>query len=223
MSELDKTNYPAFIQALSQAALESEGPRRYPGYPTISLPRGERKWVPQSLEKALLKRRRMGRLPVELPPAKSLAHVLRYAHSVCAEGGRGPTPSAGGLQALELYLLSFGEGWLAPGGYHYDRAGHLLTSHFSGAERCQIEQDWVPSLSTVEGGSLVWILVGDLARVEQKYTHRASQFLLLEAGHLMQNLCLLCPTVPLGAFFEQALKVAFRLRPTDLVLYAGIS
>lgn len=222
MSELDKTNYPAFLKGLREVIPDSAEPRSYPGYPTIDLPQGERKWVPQRLEKALLKRRRKSQLPEELPSAKSLAHILRHAHGVCGEDARGPTPSAGGLQALELYLVNCVEGWLPTGGYHYDRKAHLLTRHFEGAERRQVEQDWVPSMATVQGGSLVWVLVGNLARVEQKYGHRANQFLLLEAGHLMQNLCLLSDTVPLGAFFEQALKQAFRLHSTDLVLYAGI-
>jgi hypothetical protein len=78
-------------------------------------------------------------------------------------------------------------------------------------------------LVTTEGGSLLWILVGNLDRVEKKYSFRALQFLLLEAGHLMQNLCLLIPTIPLGGFFEQQLGEAFRLPATDRVLYVGIA
>ena len=51
--------------------------------------------------------------------------------------------------------------------------------------------------------------------------------LLLEAGHLMQNLCLASvslglATVPLGGFFEQDLARAFALPATDRVLYIGL-
>ena len=84
----------------------------------------------------------------------------------------------------------------------------------------------VPSLPMVEGGSLLWVLVGDGARLEDKYGDRSQRFLLLEAGHLMQNLCLVSAslgwaTVPLGSFLEQDIARAFVLPPTDLVLYVG--
>jgi nitroreductase len=51
--------------------------------------------------------------------------------------------------------------------------------------------------------------------------------LLLEAGHLMQNLCLLSQslgltTVPLGGFFERELARRLTLLESDEVLYAGV-
>ena len=51
--------------------------------------------------------------------------------------------------------------------------------------------------------------------------------LLLEAGHLMQNLCLVSAslkraTVPLGAFFERDVAAALGLPATDLPLYVGL-
>jgi nitroreductase len=73
----------------------------------------------------------------------------------------------------------------------------------------------------------LWLLVGDAARVRAKYSERAIRFLLLEAGHLMQNICLLSlslglVTIPLGGFFEQELGRRMHLPDTDLVLYAGL-
>jgi nitroreductase len=85
----------------------------------------------------------------------------------------------------------------------------------------------VPSLELVRGGALAWILVGDHARVAARYGRRALRFLTLEAGHLMQNLCLashaakLC-TIPLGGFFERPLARALQAPRTDRVLYAGV-
>lgn len=85
----------------------------------------------------------------------------------------------------------------------------------------------MPSLVTVEGGALVWVIVGDGARVSAKYGARGLRFLLLEAGHLMQNLCLIAAdlglaTVPLGGFYEQPLARALQLPPSDEVLYTGV-
>jgi nitroreductase len=85
----------------------------------------------------------------------------------------------------------------------------------------------VPSLSLVSGGALLWFLVGDAGRVARKYGERADRFLLLEAGHSMQNLCLLSVslglvTLPLGGVLERKVAHALRLTAHDLVLYAGV-
>lgn len=110
--------------------------------------------------------------------------------------------------------------------YHYDRAGHHLSQIDSGATR-EGWQSSVPSLGQIEGGALAWALVGDEARVTAKYGERGERFLLLEAGHLMQNLCLASvslnlATVPLGGFFEREIARAFALPSEDRVLYLGL-
>ena len=63
--------------------------------------------------------------------------------------------------------------------------------------------------------------------MQLKYGERGIRFLLLEAGHLMQNLCLLSAslgvsTLPLGGYFERDIAQAFRLPKGDLVLYVGL-
>ncbi|HEU0108214.1 MAG TPA: nitroreductase family protein, partial [Vicinamibacteria bacterium] len=87
-------------------------------------------------------------------------------------------------------------------------------------------REFVPSLDLIEGGALLWVIVGDAARMERKYALRGFRFLLLEAGHLMQNLCLLSATLrlctlPLGGFFEAEIARELQLPAGDTVLYAG--
>jgi SagB-type dehydrogenase family enzyme len=135
-------------------------------------------------------------------------------------------PSAGGLQALELYVAWLASAWLPPGVYHYDRAGHHLSRVVAGADRARW-RDLLPSSVQYEGGALVWLLVGDGDRVERKYGARGFRFLLLEAGHLMQNLCLLSEslgltTLPLGGCFEREVARELELPPGDMVLYAAV-
>jgi SagB-type dehydrogenase family enzyme len=130
------------------------------------------------------------------------------------------------LQALELYVISFASGWLPAGAYHYDRQAHALAQLVPEATR----NSWlarVPSLGLVEGGALLWVLVGDADRVMGRYGERGLRFLLLEAGHLMQNLCLLSVslglcTVPLGGYVEADVGRAFSLLAGDRVLYLGV-
>ncbi len=70
------------------------------------------------------------------------------------------------------------------------------------------------------------VLSGRGAAHSGKYGERAARFLLLEAGHLMQNLCLLSEsvgstTLPLGGFFEREIARAVPLPRSDAVLYVG--
>lgn len=228
LTELDRTNWPEIrdrILRFEHDAALSE-PRSYPGYPRWPLDRvGPRLWPP--LDRVLHARRCPRQLGTALPARKTLTRLLHFAHGVHGETWRGPTPSAGGLQALELYFVNFADGWLPAGLYHYARTEHHLTQIAKGVER-EHWQAIVPSLPLVEGGALLWVVVGDQARIQEKYGARGSRFLLLEAGHLMQNLCLLSTslgmsTVPLGAFFENEVAKAFKLPASDVVGYVGVS
>lgn len=226
-AELDRTSFPELrdtVLRYEQQGATSE-PRSYPGYPRWPLPRLRSRLQP-GLDRTLLERHCTQHLDTTLPPSKTLGRLLGFAHGVHASPHRGPTPSAGGLQALEVYPVVLSPGWLPSGIYHYDRSGHSLSQLAPGADRA----DWldlVPSLSLVEGGAVLWVLVGDQARAGAKYLERGARFLLLEAGHLMQNLCLLSAslglaTVPLGGSYERDIARALLLPGTDLVLYVGL-
>jgi SagB-type dehydrogenase family enzyme len=227
-TELDRTTYPGWRDGIlaaeaSGAALPGE-PRSYPGYPRWPLPRCRPRLWP-ALDRVLARRRCVYPLGVELPSRPKLARLLQAAHGITGPNHFGPVPSAGGLQALELYLAVLTAGWLPDGTYHYDRVGHHLSQLTAGCQRKELERA-VPSLEWLEGGSLVWVVVGDGARAAAKYGERGRRFLLLEAGHLMQNLCLLSTslglvTVPLGGFFERDLARRLLLPATDEVLYVG--
>jgi SagB-type dehydrogenase family enzyme len=227
LTELDRTNYPELRDRVlaSEAEPLAVECRSYPGFPCWSLERvGVRCWP--SLDRVLTRRTCVRRLEVKLPSRRQVSRLLQFAHAAREPGGRGPVPSAGGLQCLELYLANFQEDWLAAGLYHYDRLNHCLAQIRAGAERAEwLER--MPSLGHVEGGSLLWILVGDGARMHVKYAERGTRFMLLEAGHLMQNLCLLSAslalcTVPLGGYFEHEIARELHLPNGDCVLYTGV-
>ena len=120
--ELDRTTYPALAHeaAAYEPSAEDGRPRSYPGYPRTALPR-VRARVFGSLDRALAARRSERAVSRALPAARALARLLRSGHG--ALDGRGPAPSAGGLQAIELYVVALADGWLPAGAHHYDRAG----------------------------------------------------------------------------------------------------
>lgn len=228
-TELDRTTFPEWRERILEAgAGEGEGEqpvRSYPGYPRWPLPRSRPRLWP-ALDRVLLQRRCARRLGTALPTADVLGRLLHFSHGVTGEGQRGPVPSAGSLQGLELYLVVFESAWLPAGLYHYGRAGHVLAQIAPAAPRAAW-LTFVPALGLVEGGAVLWIVVGDAQRVQAKYGERGLRFLLLEAGHLMQNLCLLSAslglsTVPLGGYLEQEIAGAFALPAGDRVLDVGV-
>jgi len=226
-STLDRTSLPAFTEAIAAHELSpgSHEPRSYPGYPRLSLPRAAPRLWP-SLDRALQARRSPAELGRVLPSRRALGRLLSMAHGITAPGGRGPSPSAGGLQALEVFLAPLELGWIDPGAYHYDRVGHHLSRVAEGLDRAAWA-DAAPSLALTEGGALLVVLVGDLSRVERKYTRRAERFLLIEAGHVMQCLALVGSSIdlgllPIGGLIERDAHRALALDRGDVVLYAAL-
>jgi SagB-type dehydrogenase family enzyme len=226
LTELDAARFPEFRERIiaAEAAGPEHTPRSYPGYPETALPRPRlRRFA--SLDRTLAARRSVRELEAELPDRAKLARLCWLSHGCNASGGRGPVPSAGSLQSLELYLATLGSGWLEAGVHHYDRAGHHL-SRLRGPLSREHWQQLVPSMVHFSGGSLLLIVVGDAARVDAKYGARGRRMLLLEAGHLMQNLCLVAASsrlavLPLGGFFERAIGKELGLPATDALLYIG--
>ncbi|MGE0713216.1 MAG: SagB/ThcOx family dehydrogenase [Planctomycetota bacterium] len=227
-TELDRARFPEFrdrILAHDAAGPGDHAPRLLPGGVRWRLPRPRARWT-VSFDRVLLGRRSQRRLSPQLPSREVLARLLLLSHAVHAAQGVGPTPSAGGLQALELYLAAWDpQAWLPAGCYHYDRVEHALVRLQEGDTR-EAWRERLPSLDQFEGGALLWVLVGDLARIGPKYGERGARFALLEAGHLMQNLCLasqslgLC-TLPLGGLLEGEAARRLLLPRSDRVLYAG--
>jgi SagB-type dehydrogenase family enzyme len=227
--QLDSTTFPELRDRILEAEVRREAiprePRTYPGYPHWPLPEcSERPFV--AFDRVLAKRRSARELRTTFPAPPILSRLLRTSHGYLEEVAGGPVPSAGSLQALELYLAVWQSSWLPSGIYHYDRRGHYLSQIVSGTTL----QEWhrlVPSLSLNEGGALLWLIIGDEDRVERKYGERGFRFLLLEAGHLMQNLCLVSAslgwvTTPLGGSLDREIARRLQLPPGDQFLYAGI-
>lgn len=225
-TELDRTTFPAFRDQLLEPIVHETAsiPRTYPGYPRWELPAVKpRAWC--SLDKQLVRRRSTRRMRTGFPDRATLSRWFAFAHGVTSGDRHGPVPSAGGLQAIELYLVTWTEGWLPAGAYHFDRCGR----HLSQVADHAAHAEWramVPSLEQIEGGAGLLVVVGESSRVLRRYGARGGRFLLLEAGHLLQNLSLLATSLDidccaLGGVFEQDVAAALGLPRTDWVLYAA--
>jgi SagB-type dehydrogenase family enzyme len=164
--------------------------------------------------------------------AAALADVLHAAYGVVEiaplEAGRAflrrSVPSAGGLYPLELYLMLRRVEGAAPGIYHFDARGGALELVRPG--------DWRPAAAEV---FYTWPFVTEAAaivcfaavfeRCQKKYGPRGYRYVLLEAGHAAQNLCLAAAelelaTLCMGGFRDRALNLLLGLEaPKEGVVY----
>src|SRR5262249_21279881 len=149
-TELDRSNWPELRDQILRFEHDAPlgEPRTYPGYPRWPLdPVGARMWP--SLDRTLRARRCVRQLATRLPARKVLSRLLRFAHGVHESLARGPTPSSGGLQSLELYVVNLADGWLPAGCYHFDRVRSHLAQLSARAQRSEW-QELAPSLPLVE-------------------------------------------------------------------------
>ena len=107
-------------------------------------------------------------------------------------------PSAGGLFPLEVYVLAREVGGIADGIYHYNLRRHAI-------ERLR-EGRWFDELDTImvstpfiREANLIFFISAVFKRSQKKYGPRGYRYILLEAGHLAQNLCLAATEQKLGS------------------------
>jgi SagB-type dehydrogenase family enzyme len=162
-----------------------------------------------------------------------VATLLHYAYGVLGRTeGSGmsmldrPAPSAGGLYPLEISVVAHRVAGLPPGVHHYvpvadglelmrdgDLPRGFLTYLFMG-------QRWVAD------AALVIVISAVTGRSLAKYRDRGYRNLLLEAGHVTQNLDLTAAALGLGAvnlggFYDDELAGLIRVDPeVEIPLYA---
>lgn len=118
-------------------------------------------------------------------------------------------PSAGGLYPLEMYCAAFRVRGLDPGLYHYDSLSHALLPLSDPMDQGEFAE------ATLHEGLIhrcccVLIIAAAPSQVLGKYEDRGYRYILLEAGHVAQNVLLTAAdeklaSVPLGGFLDDEL------------------
>jgi SagB-type dehydrogenase family enzyme len=108
-------------------------------------------------------------------------------------------PSAGGLYPIELYVRTRGVDGLPDAMYHYDVRGHSLEPRTPAVNVDSLEPA-MPTACYLKDANAVIFLAGVFARSMTKYGARGYRFVLMEAGHVAQNLCLLAAEAGLASF-----------------------
>jgi len=223
---------PYNMHGLNEPRYEVAPFREKPLARTIDLPAAELPDV--GLDVMLRSRRSCRRFtgePLSLPELATLLYAgYGVLSSVDLDGLflERSVPSGGGLYPLELSVVVQGVDGLDPGAWHYVPLGHRLES---------IHEHAFPPLMTAEmflgqpylaEASAVVVITAVVERSLWKYEDRGYRYLLLEAGHVAQNLNL-CATalrlgvLNLGGFLDRDLLGVVRADPAEEIAVYGVA
>jgi len=176
---------------------------------TIPLPRAHPHGLP--LEEAILRRRSVRDYSGEPLKVEELARLLFYGVGVTGSPQyKRAAPSAGGLTPVEIYPVVNNVEGLERGLYHYDPLGHRLhvlrQADLRGEiARACLDQDFLSEAATA------LVLSAVHPRTAWKYGERAYRYVLLDVGHVSENIQLEAVSLGLGAcavgaFFDEELN-----------------
>jgi len=119
-------------------------------------------------------------------------------------------PSGGGLFPLETYAFILDADDLPSGLHHFDPYGPQFRLLDGGDFRDELSAIFMND-PMLDNASMVIVLSGVFMRSRFKYAERGYRFVLLEAGHMMQNLILVgqaldLSVVPLGGYIDRRLE-----------------
>lgn len=128
-------------------------------------------------------------------------------------------PSGGGLYPLEIYVATRNVSGLSAGLYHYCLREHAL-ERLGGHSTGQQVLDNLTQTDAATSCHAAVLISAIFMRTQYKYGERGYRFVLLEAGHLMQNLCLLAPALglgltPVGGYYDDRLHQALEVNGVD--------
>ncbi len=131
--------------------------------------------------------------------------LMYFSNGITAEmplsgGGALPlraSPSAGALYPIEFYSVVFSAEGLQPGVYHYDPSGHTLEFLRPGDFR-ELCYEISHGQEMVRQSSVLIAMTAAFDRTKSKYGERGYRYVLLDAGHALQNLYLESTALGLG-------------------------
>mgnify|MGYP001597827467 FL=1 len=174
--------------------------KTYPRLDRINL--GNAK-MPASKLTELLRKRRSTRQFSGLPISKKELSYLLFSYSGLTRLGktfddsRRSYPSAGGRYPLEIYPVILNCEGIKNGLYHYNIKENslevLLEENLQKwLNRAFGKEEWL------KNAAVLFFITGVLGRAHIKYSDRGYRYMLIEAGHLAQNICLLATELGLG-------------------------
>jgi SagB-type dehydrogenase family enzyme len=216
----------------TEATAESNYEQQYKSVPdaqpiTLAAPADH-----SELAKLIEKRRSCRRFAARTMPFENLSRILHSSYGTT--GLRHDTglpwpiwgravPSAGALYPLEIYAGIRNVEGIADGVFHYNAVERQLER----ITRCGVKDLWgclfYPEF--VEHANLLLMISAVFKRTMKKYGPRGYRYILLEAGHCAENICLLAAedglaTLCMGGFHDAVCTSTLGLAgPDEAVVY----
>ncbi len=202
--------------------------KEYPDAPKIKLPRtwelSEARITP-----LLQNRRSLRKYMAEPLKIEELAFMLWASQGITAKSDNysfRTAPSGGALYPVETYLSANLVEDLAPGLYHFDPRNFCLDQiskkdSATDVAACCLDQKFMANSAV----SFIWS--GVLRRMLSKYGNRGMRYVLLDAGHICQNLLVAAEATgngacPVAAFYDEEMNNLLGLDATEeTALYAA--
>ena len=171
-----------------------------------------------TLDDALRERRSVREFAAGALTVEMVGQLLWAAQGVTSPDGRRTAPSAGALYPLELFTAS------AEGVLRYRPASHDLV-RIEGRDRRADLRTAALGAEAVGDAALVIVIAADPSPTVARYgADRGERYVLLEAGHVAQNILLEAVAlglgaVPIGAFDDEAVAHVIALPATSSPLY----
>lgn len=189
--------------------------KTYPRLQSTNLPT-KTKLLMQPLSQVLMNRKSRRQFSRKALPLETLSSLLFYSLGVIPGSSQSWNetrrfyPSAGARYPLEIYFTSHNIEKLENGLYHYNVPVHKL-------ERLMLDekinkriaklcfQDWI------EQAQMVMVITAVFSRTQNKYGERGYRHILLEAGHVGQNIYLIAEALELkvcaiGGFLDDEIN-----------------
>ena len=127
-----------------------------------------------------------------------LSQLLHYAYGVTEERERlRAAPSAGALYPIEIYPVVNNVEDLTKGVYHYSVDDHSLELVRPGDFRRDMVR-YALGQGMMGTAAVVLVLSAVVGRSQWRYRERAYRYVLLETGHISQNIYLVATALGLG-------------------------
>jgi SagB-type dehydrogenase family enzyme len=215
---LQETKFdPKSIRQISRLEIHPTEPfKKYSDTETITLPTD---WQKDSSLQDALQSRRSHRRYEDLPLSiKDLAMLLWASQGITGRAGNyflRAAPSAGALYPIETYLAVNNVESVEAGLYHFQVAEfglEKLDTGFQGDKvaRAALDQHFLAKAGVV----FIWSAV--LRRNFAKYGHRGLRYVLMDVGHICQNMLLVAEalslgTCPVAAFYDDEMNRLLKL------------
>lgn len=183
-----------------------------------------------SLRQAILRRRSTREFSTTSISLDEVSELLKYSAGVSLtspnlDETRRTYPSAGARYPVEIYPIVLNCNGMDASLYHYNVIDHALELLDIASKEIINElfgDSWIGE------GAIIFLLSSVFHRSSVKYQERSYRFALIEAGHIIQNFCLMATALGLGSctvggFFDYEMNQWLALDfPQEIVVCAVV-